>query len=262
MKKLLTTLSILLIATVSYAETITLTSGKVIEGEIIERTDELIKVDLGIGVNTTYYMDEVENIEVQSTDKTEKQKQAEYVVMKYVPEFSTSVFYLGDQEVARLSGMEALGEIKKEVINGTIPNGPVRTRLGSEDDYHFREYQFVDNEPVKDSIRIYDSQGSLAEGLYLEDGKINGVFKGYDKRTKATTEQYFKDGKDVEFKLYREDGTLVSNMISDYEKNEFITMWYHKNGNLKTETKSKLDDVSKFLYKKEYDESGNLISEE
>jgi len=39
MKKLLTTLSILLIATAGYAETITLTSGKVIEGEIIKTTE-------------------------------------------------------------------------------------------------------------------------------------------------------------------------------------------------------------------------------
>jgi len=61
MNKLLTTLSILLIATVSYAETITLTSGKVIEGEIVERTDEFIKVDTGIGVITTYYLDEIKN---------------------------------------------------------------------------------------------------------------------------------------------------------------------------------------------------------
>jgi len=44
------------------AETITLKSSKVIEGKIIERTDDSIKIDAGTGVEITYYLDEIETI--------------------------------------------------------------------------------------------------------------------------------------------------------------------------------------------------------
>jgi len=177
----------------------------------------------------------------------------------------TNFFYLGDEEVARLDdgtrGM-SLGDLKKEAISGIIPNGSVRTRIGSEEDGHFWEFQFVDNEPVKDSIRIYDSQGSLAEGLYIENGKLNGILKGYDKRTKATTEQYYKDGRDVETKLYREDSSLVAHSISNYDKDEFVMKWYDKEENLTSETISKISDPRGDQLTKTYDKNGNIVSEE
>ncbi|MCH8907827.1 MAG: hypothetical protein IH840_12125 [Candidatus Heimdallarchaeota archaeon] len=45
MKKVTLAIVIVLTTTVSFAETITLTSGKVIEGEIVERTDDEIKIN-------------------------------------------------------------------------------------------------------------------------------------------------------------------------------------------------------------------------
>jgi len=47
MKKLILLILILLTSQIAFAETITLTSGQVIEGEIVERTDDFIKVDSG-----------------------------------------------------------------------------------------------------------------------------------------------------------------------------------------------------------------------
>jgi len=61
-KLLLTTLSILFIATTASAETVTLKSGRVVEGTIIERTNDKIKVDTGSGIAVIYAMDEVANI--------------------------------------------------------------------------------------------------------------------------------------------------------------------------------------------------------
>lgn len=49
-------------ATATFADTIYLTSGQVIEGTVVERTDDEIKVDTGIGVLVTYYLDEVKEI--------------------------------------------------------------------------------------------------------------------------------------------------------------------------------------------------------
>ena len=45
-----------------FAETIILKSGKTIEANIIERTEEYIKVDV-VGVPVTYYLDEVESVQ-------------------------------------------------------------------------------------------------------------------------------------------------------------------------------------------------------
>ena len=55
------TVFILLTTTVS-AETIKLKSGEVIEGEIVERTEEYIKVDFE-DVELTYYFDEIESVD-------------------------------------------------------------------------------------------------------------------------------------------------------------------------------------------------------
>jgi len=54
-------LSLCFLASAS-AETILLKSGKVVEGEIIERDKELIKVDF-LGMSLTYYLDEIESID-------------------------------------------------------------------------------------------------------------------------------------------------------------------------------------------------------
>ncbi len=53
---------ILLCAGPAQAETIHLKSGLTIEGTIIERTEDSIKVDTGLGIPVTYYLDEIENI--------------------------------------------------------------------------------------------------------------------------------------------------------------------------------------------------------
>jgi len=64
-------LSVLISSSV-YAEMITLDSGKTIEGTIVERTDEYIEVDEGVGVNITYFMDEVVSIEESVAMKDSK----------------------------------------------------------------------------------------------------------------------------------------------------------------------------------------------
>jgi len=54
------------IPTFSSAETVNLTSGKIIEGTIIDRTNDYIKIDAGIGIEMTYYLDEIESIDGKS----------------------------------------------------------------------------------------------------------------------------------------------------------------------------------------------------
>ncbi len=60
--KFLVISSFLLITIASHAETIQFKSGDTVEGKIVEQTNEFIKVDLGVGVGITYYLDDIESI--------------------------------------------------------------------------------------------------------------------------------------------------------------------------------------------------------
>ena len=53
---------IFLLAGTVQAETIRLKSGLVVEGTIVARTPDAVKIDTGIGVLITYYLDEIEEI--------------------------------------------------------------------------------------------------------------------------------------------------------------------------------------------------------
>ncbi len=44
------------------AETIRLRSGQTIEGTVVERAKDSVKVDTGVGISITYYLDEIESI--------------------------------------------------------------------------------------------------------------------------------------------------------------------------------------------------------
>ena len=64
MKKMFCLLTLLVLwINISFAAVIHLKSGKTIKGEITERTDTYIKVDIGIEVPVSYYFDEIENVE-------------------------------------------------------------------------------------------------------------------------------------------------------------------------------------------------------
>ena len=45
------------------ADVVVLKSGKQVEGKILERTDDHVKIDAGVGVAVTYYADEIDSID-------------------------------------------------------------------------------------------------------------------------------------------------------------------------------------------------------
>ena len=55
----------------SFADTIELKSGKIIEGKIVEETTDSIKFDAGIGVVITYYKDELKDYKKSDIDQKE-----------------------------------------------------------------------------------------------------------------------------------------------------------------------------------------------
>lgn len=74
MKRLSLILAVIFFSASAHAETIQLKSGKTITGKIIEQTDQMIKIDPGVGVGITYFRDDIENIvDTPSSDGTTKE---------------------------------------------------------------------------------------------------------------------------------------------------------------------------------------------
>ncbi len=62
MRKITSTMLLLLIPLFCFGETVVLKSGQTIEGKIIEKTEEYLKIDF-YGVPLTYYFDDIESID-------------------------------------------------------------------------------------------------------------------------------------------------------------------------------------------------------
>jgi len=224
MKKLLTALSILLIATASYAETITLTSGKVIEGEIVERTNELIKLDTGVGVITTYYLDEVDKVGVNNS-------QVQPIIQK------------GNNSASEVKG----DEIRKEFY----PNGSV---------HYERGYK---NGEKHGLAKEFNESGNVIREVMYVNGKMHGEFKVYyssgvlknlkvyvDELIEGVTKQYNEDGK-LTAELTRDRGEMGWWKTKSYD--------YYPNGNLKYEYL--YNQKTREGYRKDFHENGQISLE-
>ncbi|MCH7783391.1 hypothetical protein IID62_10040 [candidate division KSB1 bacterium] len=59
MYKILFIVTFFCIVGIASADTITLKSGNIIEGKIVEKNNDFIKIETDIGIPTTYYLDEI-----------------------------------------------------------------------------------------------------------------------------------------------------------------------------------------------------------
>jgi len=71
-----------------FADTITLKSGRTVEGKIIEKTDKYVKIDLQ-GIELTYFIDEIEKIEADGIElkKTDENKDAILPIARSAAEY-------------------------------------------------------------------------------------------------------------------------------------------------------------------------------
>ena len=69
-KIILLFLPFLFIASLAFAETIQLKSGKTVEGNVIDKTGKYIKVDIGVGIPIIYFFDEISTINGQEINET------------------------------------------------------------------------------------------------------------------------------------------------------------------------------------------------
>lgn len=122
-------LCIVYFSNVVFAETITLKSGKKIEGKIIEKTDKYIKLDF-YGASLTYFIDEIEFIDGQkiankeSSDNSGKKidlEKTEKSVSDVSSEINAAVIY--KESIANLKGIpdNFIDKTKDVINNGWLP---------------------------------------------------------------------------------------------------------------------------------------------
>ena len=133
-------------AGVAQAETIRLKSGQTIEGTVVERAEDSIKVDIGLGIPVTYYLDEIESSPMPSPAPEPKTTQSPDVpsaikpipaatapapmmqkIEKKFPLYTTDIASLPPWQAPRLSRDEYLEiqaqkarNIEQELINRVV----------------------------------------------------------------------------------------------------------------------------------------------
>lgn len=103
------------ITAISFAETIALESGNVVEGKIVDRNDDFIKVDTGAGIEITYYLDEIESIDGELLTPIEP----------VVPPKKPEVFERKQAEVMDYSGEESI--LQRAYQNNVLEKEPPLT---------------------------------------------------------------------------------------------------------------------------------------
>ncbi|MBN2121193.1 MAG: hypothetical protein JW734_09110 [Candidatus Omnitrophica bacterium] len=167
-----------------YAQTIVyLKSGKSVEGELLERTDEYIKIDFS-GVKLTYWMDEVERIQLSDgkviypQQKTLPAKTEEGELIKKLPVDDIATLPFTDDELEReqddLASVESGNESvdsKLEELKKKISEISQRAKETPEDESSRESYiedlrKRIEDMP-KDKAFVFDDNAGLKEGSKL-----------------------------------------------------------------------------------------------
>ncbi len=280
-------MSLMVHSTVSFAETIKLKSGKVIEGKIVEKTKDYIKVDTGIGTNLTYYTDSlaevpdskesavnndevtmtisalnmsdapVPDIEKGDSDNTVIKKSLNLVnaLKTFDKEVKMSqviqVFSKGNNQIAK-----RVTDIYGELISmeGAIPDGAVKEY---ENGKLKSEGTFKDNQPIG-PWKEYYSNDQLKMVTNYENGKKNGEYKFYFLGGKVRGGGTFENNKRVGVEKRFDESGKLSGEIDYRDKNyESIVKAYAEDG---TSVVMYMKDGASVGYRT-YDKSGNVLED-
>jgi len=214
------------------AETITLTSGKVIEGQIVERTDEFIKVDTGVDVVTTYYLDEIQSDNLTNSSTKNKDLEIDKSITMRIqiiskePYVEERKFYVDNEEVAIRKYKTVWGddeELPERVIMesiGQIPDGIATEYYPGKKVHYERSYK---NGQQDDISKEYYKNGILKQEVMYADGKIHGKWKVYHPNGELKNVKIYVDGFiEGVTKQYNEDGKLTAELTRDRGK----TSWW------------------------------------
>lgn len=153
-----------------FADTIKLKSNKIIEGNIIERTDKYIKVDVGIGVPITYFLDDIESIGGKEAVSTESKAS------------STQNDILEKEE--KTGRDTAADNTYRNESLGITMTGPQGWYLNRHDELAefsviFSKFSYSEKFPDPDTNPIITLQGKKNVPLdYSAERQINALIKG------------------------------------------------------------------------------------
>ncbi len=172
------------------AETIELTSGEIVQGQIIERTDKSIKVDRGFGVNITYYPEDVESIDGQPFSPPSSEKDQR----KNGPPARTQVIEgeVGSRFLAKNDG--GLGQIVLLLADGKLMKFWVKKNASFEGKKSLKEFG------TRDYIAVtYSESGDKKYAKHIkllsEVEKSVQLITAFPKNTQDHTDEIVKQGK-------------------------------------------------------------------
>ncbi|MCK5581565.1 MAG: hypothetical protein KAJ18_09880 [Candidatus Omnitrophica bacterium] len=265
MKEVAFSLVFLLISVPVFAEQVVLKSGKVLEGEIVEKTDTYLKVDSGKKVwKIPFNMMEKKNRKVlkKLTNKMAPPKEldskdhavtASSEIISQSPYMLVRKFYLGNKEIAShtyfsdidifLDDLEKSFSKKAGESSYRSPCLEMRSSTGNVPDGEVIEYSYVTGGKV-----VYTYKNNL----------LNGPTKNYSPKETLISEYFSKDncphGKSV---FYNDDESI--DMESLFEKGAMVwSKMYHSNGEV---AKEMLYEEGNPRTMKTYAREGELIEE-
>lgn len=237
-------LFMLLVSQDALAETIMLKSGKVIDGKIVQRNEDEIKVDIGVGVNITYFLDDIESIDGKEIPSVVETKEIPLINENNQPPRATA-------NIKELSS----GEIPTEdgLYKVSMPSNMLK-----EGHSGWVERTYKDGK-LNGLEKTYVDGKLISEGNY-KNNQLDGLTKEYYENGNVATETYFKEGKvDGLAKAYYKNGTLKMQANNAMDKPVGDMTVYFESG--KTQQIITFDDNGNPLSKKEYNENGDLIKE-
>lgn len=203
-KFLLTVLGLCLTACSVQAESIELNSGEIIQGKVVEKTEDFVKVDIGIGIPVTYYLDEVQKIssepissptsvsETRTRSEDSSEEEVQPAESAPVPKVKTTESSGGTQKTAKPlppAPTEKLPPAPK--IEKSSPSG---TRRGEESFLMDRLQKQIES-PQGQQPREFQSKEEylkhqLEHQTQLQTQKINSIIRSLDQQLTSFLEQY------------------------------------------------------------------------
>lgn len=213
----LSSILILYALSILYADTIELKSGKIVEGKIVERTDKYIKVDIGIGMPITYFLDEIEGIDGGqikisealvdknvSPDEADPQKILKQVLENYLTmkNYSSKVKIT---HIGSVMDMEVVGE-SHGLIQLSKPN--------------YYKIKLSESQKTGDSIReVTTAIWNAGSGPHHYHGELNAYSKVKDDifalRIATTVASFNKIGIVRMFFDFMQDHNALSKYLSE-----------------------------------------------
>lgn len=271
MKRLYLSLIIFaLLSGIAFAEVIKLKNGETVKGKILERTEDTIKVDPGIGVSVSYYLDEIESIDgVEVMPPIVKEKESlvqsdlgganDEVPFKNIEGVEEKVDMLASsgEVVLRVEGIPGSDMETYQIFSiGNTEIARKRIAYGMQGGKFESKVVSMTGRIPDGIVKVYDSDGALRGEMPYKDNREHGLARNYYRSGSLMREANYVNGKqEGTVKIFYESGALRNETTTgnDGSMMNIRNKGYYEDGSVKFEM-----DPLKGVFNL-YDESGNLL---